>query len=119
MLGARPAIPADADVANAIGAVVGQVRASATVVVTSPEEGRFILSGAGERLLLAGEAEALAKARELASDAALAQALSDGAAGAVLAVTEEVDAAEVEGARKLMEARITATATGRPRVAVG
>lgn len=119
MLGAQPVIPADADVANAIGAVVGQVRASATVVVTAPEEGRFILSGAGERLLLAGEAEALVKARELASDAALAQALSDGAAEAVLAVTEEVDAAEVEGARKLVEARITATATGRPRVAVG
>ena len=117
MLGAKPVIPADADVANAVGAVVGQVRASVTVVVTSPEEGRFIVSGAGERLLVLGEEEALAAGRERAIAAALAQAEADGAADAVVTLSQEADAPEIEGARKLVEARIVATATGRPRIA--
>ncbi|MGK9053580.1 hydantoinase/oxoprolinase N-terminal domain-containing protein [Neorhizobium petrolearium] len=117
MLGAEPVIPADADVANAVGAVVGQVRASVTVVVTSPEEGRFIVSGAGERLSVLGEEEALAAGRERAIAAALAQAEADGAADAVVTLSQEADAPEIEGARKLVEARIVATATGRPRIA--
>ncbi|CDZ42957.1 hydantoinase/oxoprolinase family protein [Neorhizobium galegae] len=116
MLGAQSVIPADADVANAVGAVVGQVRASITVVVTSPEEGRFILSGAGERLSVVGETQAVATARECAIAAALAQANADGAKDAVVTVSEELDAPEIEGSRKLVEARITAVAVGRPRI---
>ncbi|WP_162895039.1 hydantoinase/oxoprolinase family protein [Rhizobium terrae] len=119
MLGAEPVIPVDADVANAIGAVVGRVRSTVTVVVTSPEEGRFILSGAGERLVVIGEAAGLAEARKRAVDAAMAQAKADGADDAVVAVFEELDAPEIEGSRKLVEARVTATATGRPRMAAG
>ena len=119
MLGAESVIPGDADVANAVGAVVGQIRAAVTVVVTAPEEGRFILSGAGERLSIVGEVEALEAARERAITAALAQAKTDGADDAVVSLSEELDAPEIEGSRKLVEARITATATGRPRIAAG
>ena len=119
MLGAEAVIPSDADVANAIGAVVGQIRAVVSVVVTSPEEGRFIVSGSGERLLLVGEAPALAAARERAVSAALAQAKTEGADEAAVTLSEEVDAPEIEGSRRLIEARITATATGRPRIAIG
>ncbi|CDN56356.1 Hydantoinase/oxoprolinase family protein [Neorhizobium galegae bv. officinalis bv. officinalis str. HAMBI 1141] len=118
MLGAQSVIPADADVANAIGAVVGQVRASVTVVVTSPEEGRFILSGSGARLVVVGETEALTAAREHATAAAQTQANADGAKDAVVTISEEMDAPEIEGSRKLIEARITAVAIGRPRIAV-
>lgn len=118
MLGAQSVIPADADVANAVGAVVGQVRASVTVVVTSPEEGRFIGSGAGGRISVAGETEALTIARERAITAALAQAKADGAGDAIVTVSEELDAPEIEGSRKFVEARITAVAVGRPRIAV-
>jgi len=117
MLGAEAVVPPDADVANAIGAVVGQIRANATVIVTSPEEGRFILSGAGERLLILGEAEALSVARERAVAAALAQAKADGADEAAVTLSEDVEAPEIEGTRRLVEARIVATATGRPRIA--
>ncbi len=46
--------------------MVGQIRATVTVVVTAPEEGRFILSGAGERLSIVGETEALEAARHRA-----------------------------------------------------
>ena len=119
MLGAQSVIPGDADVANAVGAVVGQIRASVTVVVTTPEEGRFIISGAGERLSVLGEPEALQAARERAMTAAIAQAKADGADDAAVSVSEELDAPDIEGSRKFVEARITATATGRPRIAVG
>ncbi|MBW6424596.1 hydantoinase/oxoprolinase family protein [Rhizobium sp. XQZ8] len=119
MLGAVSVIPGDADVANAVGAVVGQIRASVTVLVTAPEEGRFIISGAGERLSILGEPEALQAARERAVAAAIAQAKADGADDAAVSVYEELDAPEIEGSRKFVEARVTATATGRPRIATG
>jgi hypothetical protein len=61
--------------------------------------------------------DALAAARERAKTAALAQANADGATNAVVTVSEELDAPEIEGSRKLVEARITAVAVGRPRIA--
>ncbi len=115
MLDIEPVIPVDADVANAIGAVVGQVRSIALVVVTSPSEGRYSVSGSGESLVFTVEQDALAEARQRAKTAALEQAARDGAVDAVVTLTEEIDRPEVEGLTRLLEARIVATASGRPR----
>ena len=49
--------------------------------------------------------------------AALHAARANGADEPVVTLTEDIDAPEVEGRRKLMEARFTATASGRPRIA--
>ena len=117
MLGAESAIPDHAGVANAVGAVVGQVRAAVTVFVTTPEEGVFVVSGAGESVRLIDEQEAFALARERAVTAALQAAHASGAEEPAVSVTEAIDAPEIEGSRKLVEARFTATATGRPRIA--
>lgn len=117
MLGADPVIPGDADVANAIGAVVGQIRTSAMVLVTMPEEGIFIVSGAGSNERLAGEDIAFSAARERARCAALVSARSNGADDPAVSLVEEVDAPEIEGRRKLVEARFIAVASGRPRMA--
>ncbi|WP_411036177.1 hydantoinase/oxoprolinase N-terminal domain-containing protein [Shinella sp. BYT-45] len=117
MLGAEAAIPADAGVANAVGAVVGQVRTAVTVFVTMPEEGVFIVSGAGESVRLLDEAEAFSLAKERAMTAALHSARANGADEPAVTLSEEIDAPEVEGSRKLVEARFTATASGRPRIA--
>ena len=117
MLASESAIPADADVANAVGAVVGQVRASATVLVTMPEDGIYILSGAGENLRFTDEGMSFADARTRAVEAAMARARLNGAVDLVVAMDEQVDAPEVEGNRKLIEARFIATASGRPRIA--
>lgn len=119
MLGARAVIPADADVANAIGAVVGQVRAVAVVTITSPEEGLYVIAGAGATTTVIGESQALAAARERAVAAARDKAGQEGAADIVISVEDEISAPEVEGTRKLVEARITAIATGRPRMTDG
>ncbi|OJT97270.1 MAG: hydantoinase [Rhizobium sp. 63-7] len=117
MLSAESAIPGDSDVANAIGAVVGQVKASVTVFITMPEEGIFIINGGGDSLRLFNEDDSFATARQRAAEAALAQARLNGADEPVVSVVEEIDAPEVEGQRKLIEARFIATASGRPRIA--
>ena len=119
MLDAEASIPDDADVANAIGAVVGQVRASVTVFVTSPEEGIFVVNGAGVSLRMTNEEESFTLARSRAEAAALDQARLNGADDPVVDVRAEVDAPEIEGSRKLVEARFIATASGRPRIAAG
>lgn len=117
MLDTQSAIPQDADVANAVGAVVGQVRASVTVFVTTPEEGVFIVGGAGESVRLVDEEAAFSLARERAIAAALHAARLSGADEPAVTVAEIVDAPEIEGSRKLVEGRFTATASGRPRIA--
>ncbi len=119
MLSVACEVPADADVANAVGAVVGRVRATVTVFVTSPEDGIFMLSGTGDGRRFTDEERAFEAARERAGEAALAHARQNGAVDAVLAIVEEIDAPEIDGSRKLVEARFIATASGRPRLAHG
>lgn len=115
MLGSDCSIPDDADVANAIGAVVGQVRSAVTLVVASPEEGIYILSGDGSIDRFADEAEALQTARKRACDLATRRAEASGALEVSLNLVEHIEAPEIEGRRRLIEARLTATASGRPR----
>lgn len=117
MLGAESSIPAEAGVANAVGAIVGQVRASVTVFVTAPDEGIFIVNGAGPSSRFLDQEQAFAAARERAQVAALASARASGADEPALVMREEIDAPEIEGSRKLVEARFTAVASGRPRIA--
>jgi len=116
MLGAESQIPAEAGVANAVGAIVGQVRASVTVFVSAPEEGIFIVNGAGPSSRFLDQEQAFAAARERAQVAALASARANGAAEPALVMREEIDAPEIEGSRKLVEARFVAVASGRPRI---
>ncbi|WP_075291935.1 hydantoinase/oxoprolinase N-terminal domain-containing protein [Pararhizobium arenae] len=117
MLSAPSVIPADAGVANAVGAVVGQIRASATVFVTVPEEGIFIVNGAGESARFIDEEKAFGEARQRAESAALEAAQRNGAESPVVMLTEDIAAPEIEGNRKLIEARFVAVASGRPRIA--
>ncbi|HWU63911.1 MAG TPA: hydantoinase/oxoprolinase family protein [Ensifer sp.] len=116
-LSAPAIIPDHADVANALGAVAGQIRETVTVFVTSPEEGIFLLNGSGETLRFVSEAEALAAARIRAEEQARSLAARSNLGEPLVEITEEADAAEIEGKRKLVEARVRAVASGRPRVA--
>lgn len=116
MLGAESIIPSDAGVANAIGAVAGEISQTVLVTVTSPEEGVFVISGGGDTMRMVGEAQTLAAARKRATDAAIAQAIANGADEPVVHLGEVIEAPDVEGSRKLVEARFTATATGRPKI---
>ncbi|OCO99539.1 MULTISPECIES: hydantoinase/oxoprolinase family protein [unclassified Ensifer] len=116
MLGTEAAIPAEAGVANAVGAVVGQVRATVTVFVTMPEEGIYVVNGAGVSERFLDQEKAFGAARGRAEALALEAARTNGAEDPASMLREEIDAPEVEGSRKLIEARFIASASGRPRI---
>jgi len=110
-------VPTDTDVANALGAVVGQVRVSAEAGVSQPKEGLFRLTVGGKVRDFTSEVEAIATA-----DASVRVLAADGAreAGTDMAeieVTHDLSTSTIEGQRMFIEARIVAVATGRPRIA--
>ncbi len=116
-LGCEMILPEHAGVANAIGAVAGQVSQRAQGIVSSPAEGRFTAHLADGLQSFANAEAALA-----AVEAALVAEASDRArrAGAMdlrVSVTRDIRQAEVEGRQMFIEATVTATASGRPRVA--
>jgi len=116
MLGAESVIPDDAGVANAIGAVAGEISQTVLVTVTSPEEGVFIISGGGPTERMTGEKKTFDLARIRAREMAIRMAIDNGAEDPVVRLHEEIEAPEIEGQRKLVEARFAATASGRPRI---
>ncbi|MGL5008405.1 MAG: hydantoinase/oxoprolinase family protein, partial [Paracoccaceae bacterium] len=113
----RMVLPEHAGVANAIGAVVGQVTQRAGGVVTSPAEGRYT-AHLPTGLVHFAEAEAALAAMEAALVAeATARARAAGAVDLRVSVARDVREAMVEGRAMFIEAQVSATASGRPRVA--
>lgn len=115
LVGNECVVPDGADVANAVGAVVGQVRVSVAAQVSQPEEGRFRVISGSVLKDFRGEDEALAFAEATIRDLAAARALEAGAGEAETVVSRDVRTATVEGNRTFVEAVLTATASGRPR----
>jgi len=117
LLGAENAVPEHADVANAIGAVVGRVRIARSVTITCPAEGRFrahLPEGAEDFTSFEAARAVASAALDAVTRAAASQA---GAAEAQVTLTTDIRDAIVEGKAMLVEATVTATATGRPRLA--
>ena len=115
-LGVRLELPRFAEVANAIGAVLGQVSQRVHVIVSQPVRGVFrVFSAQGPRDF-ADVGAALAHAQQLASGEALRRAMDAGAAGAevVLSQTDNKVSNDIDG-DMFFEARVTATAFGPPR----
>jgi N-methylhydantoinase A/oxoprolinase/acetone carboxylase beta subunit len=116
-LGTRMILPDHAGVANAIGAVVGQVAMKASGLVTSPSEGRFTahLPEGPESF---ADADAALAALETALTATVtARAREAGAEDLRITVTRDLREADIEGRRMFIEAELAVTAAGRPRVA--
>lgn len=106
-----------ADVANALGAVVGQVRMSAEARVSQPEIGLFRLNSGLRLDDFDTEDEAMAAAE--AHIRALAAGLAEraGTDQARIEISRDIRVATIEGERSFVEAIVVATATGRPRIA--
>ena len=117
MLDVESFVPLHAGVANAVGAVVGQVRETVTVFVTEPEEGRFAVNGGGESHVTRNRDQAFALAGRIAETQARQAARRSGAESPVVELQEHIDMPVIEGLEKLIEARFTAAASGRPRIA--
>jgi N-methylhydantoinase A/oxoprolinase/acetone carboxylase beta subunit len=117
LLGCPCLTPTYADVANALGAVVGQVRMRAEAVVLQPAEGRFRVS-AGEYV---GEFDDEAAALDFAERQVRAQAEKRariaGADKIDIETERELRVVEVAGRRLFISATIAAVALGQPRIA--
>ncbi len=107
-------VPEHADVANAIGAVVGQILMKAEFTVSQPTEGRFQVTGLDAPF--ADEKSAMQEAEKLALERAQYLAREAGAQEVEVSLWRDAKRANVEGRDTLVEARIIATATGRPPI---
>ena len=117
MLGTKSVVPEDADVANAVGAVVGRVRLVREVTVTQPSDGRFQI-----HLAEAPESAAtVSEARERAMTSLRAVIVEQARRAGATEIEVDVDwietTAEIEGQIRFIEGQAVATAIGRPRLA--
>ena len=119
MLGTDAIVPAHAGVANAVGAVAGQVRITLEARVTAPEEGRYqVFMGhvAGAPQQFTTLAKAIAHARGELSAAVRAKAHEAGAGDVELKEKQTDKTATIEGRETLIESKFAVTASGRPRI---
>ncbi|TIO14896.1 MAG: hydantoinase/oxoprolinase family protein, partial [Mesorhizobium sp.] len=111
-------VPEDTDVANALGAVVGQVRVSAEARVSQPMEGLFRVASGETVRDFVDEAAAIAAAETDVRAIAAGRARDAGTDSAEIEVASEFRVSTVEGQRMFIEAHVVAVASGRPRIAV-
>ena len=117
LVGAECLTPPDADVANALGAVVGQVRVRAEATVTQPTEGRFrVTCGVGAPRLFERE-RGVGACRKPGARGSGATRRAAGTDEAEITVERDLRVADIEGRRMFIDATVAATAIGRPRIA--
>jgi len=115
LLGCKTILPAYGGVANAIGAVVGQVTMRASLTITCPSEGIFRLHLPDGPLDRKRESEALDQARQWVADEAARLADAAGAESIHITPSENITRSHVEGRDMFVEAVFSAAAAGRPR----
>lgn len=121
LMGTDAVIPDHAGVANAVGAVVGQVRITREALITQPDEGRYrIFLGGGDSAPKdhASLDGALQEVHTRLEEDVRRAAETAGAGDISVKFARADKTAEVEGKQTLIEAQISATASGRPRIAV-
>jgi N-methylhydantoinase A/oxoprolinase/acetone carboxylase beta subunit len=115
-LGVDLQLPRFAEVANAVGAVLGQVSQRVHITLTQPARGVFkVFTPLGPQDF--GDlASAVAHAQHLAGEEALARALASGAETAEVIYTQRNNSVDndIDG-NVFFEAVVTATATGAPK----
>lgn len=110
-------VPEHADVANAIGAVVGQVAMHADGSVTSPGPGHYV-AHLPEGPKTYSESKAALNALETAlSDLVKNKAAHAGVIDPHIAIGRDIKTAEIEGQPMFVSATLRVTASGRPRIA--
>ncbi len=116
-LGTRMILPEHAGVANAIGAVVGQVRMLATGAVTSAGEGSFAVHLPEGPKIFADRDEALDVLEAALRADAEGLIRASGVADIRFSVTRDISEITVENRRMFIEATLRVEASGRPRIA--
>ncbi len=116
-LGCDVILPEHAGVANAIGAVVGQVRVTARIALTCPTEGQFRVHLASEMVDYTELEAALLRAETAAEQVARAGALAAGAGEVRVELSRNIKSATIEGRDTMIDAEVVALAVGRPAIA--
>ncbi len=116
-LGTDMHLPEHADVANAIGAVVGQVAIQAKGNVTSPGAGTYVAHLADGPQQFSTDTDALTSLEAALTQAATSKAQSAGVPSPQISIQRDVKQAKIEGNQMFISAEVTVTATGRPRIA--
>ncbi|SLN32300.1 hydantoinase/oxoprolinase N-terminal domain-containing protein [Pseudooctadecabacter jejudonensis] len=117
VLGCRTVLPAEGGVANAVGAVVGQVAIHAEGTVTSGGEGAFLAHLPEGPVQFADKDAALTALRNALTEQAEGKARSAGVED--IRINEGLDLREaaIEAQTMFIEATMRITARGRPRIA--
>jgi hypothetical protein len=115
-LGCETVLPVDGGVANAIGAVVGQVSVHAEGSVTSGGEGSFRAHLPEGPVQFGDKVTALEELRKTLTHHATEQAKASGVDE--IRITENLDLreAQIEAQTMFIEATLRITARGRPRI---
>jgi hypothetical protein len=116
-LGTRMVLPDHAGVANAIGAVVGQVQMQATGTVTSAGEGAFAVHLPSGPQTYADRDTALGALEAALQTEAEAKVRASGVEEIRVSVARDISQIDVEGRAMFIEATIRVEASGRPRIA--
>lgn len=116
LIGNRCEISPDADVANAIGAVVGQIAITMSAYVQSPNETLFRVTAGSKTTDYSSLEVALEGAERDIRTEVNARALAAGAFQPDVAVTRAIKMVMVEGRETFIDAAVQAVATGRPKL---
>ena len=116
-LGCNMILPEHASVANAIGAVVGRVTIRRSGTVTCPAEGRYRVHLETGPEDFAQAEQALGRLEEVLDSEARREAAAAGAQDLRVRVERDLRTAPAEGREVFIEASVTVSASGRPRIA--
>ena len=116
-LNAEMLLPAHGGVANAIGAVVGQVSMTTNGTITSAGSDTFIVHLAEGPQRFSDLEQALQALRASLQAQSAARAAATGVEAPRMTETLDIKEAEVEGQKTFFEAQMSVTAQGRPRIA--
>jgi N-methylhydantoinase A/oxoprolinase/acetone carboxylase beta subunit len=117
LVGNDVAISEHAGVANALGAVAGNVQIKRDAYVSMPQPGIFRVT-VGESIANYPDEEQALAAAENELRLLVARLVSEaGGEKPALRLSRDVKAATIEGERTFVEAYVTAVSTGRPRIA--
>jgi len=116
-LGSPMVLSEHAGVANAIGAVVGRVTFRKSATITSPSEGLYRVHYGDHPHDFVESDAALSFIKDVLYAAALSDAQDAGAEQIEVTLDQDIKMAEIESREVFVEALVTATAKGRPRVA--
>jgi hypothetical protein len=116
LLGCPTILPDDGGVANAIGAVVGQVAIHAEGTVTSGGAGAFRVHLPDGPTQFGDKDSALAALRLALTQQATEQAIASGVEEVRITESLNLREAQVEAQTMFIEATLRITARGRPRI---